>query len=324
MRQLREGLFIKKNKDRWEQVQQGTTTDADETARQFIELTDDLAYAKTFYPNSRTTQYINSLAAKIYLGIYENRREDSSRLLTFWKYDVPQVIYRYRRTILFCLFVFLLFFAVGFFSSLHDETFVREALGEDYVAMTEKNIEEGNPFGVYRSGNSFFMWLGIMINNIMVSLFYFVKGILFGILSLTELIKEAIRLGAFEHMFYAKGLGTQAVITILIHGMLELTAIIIACAAGVIMGKSILFPGTLTRLDALRTGVKDGLKIIIGLMPIFMLAAFFEGFVTRHYQMPLALSLLLLLISGTFVAGYFVIYPVWLHRKMQKHIPADA
>ena len=321
---MREGLFIKKNKDRWEKVQQEVLTDADETAKNFIELTDDLAYAKTYYPHSRTTQYINSLAAKIYLGIYENRKEDSSRILTFWKYDVPEVIYKYRRTILFCLMVFLVFFAVGFFSSLHDETFVSDALGEDYVAMTEKNIAEGNPFGVYRSGNSFFMWLGIMINNIMVSLFYFVKGILFGILSLTELIKEAIRLGAFEHMFYAKGLGAQAVITILIHGMLELTAIIIACAAGVIMGKSMLFPGTVTRLDALRTGVKDGLKIVIGLMPVFMMAAFFEGFVTRHYQMPLLLSLVLLLASGTFVAGYFVIYPALLHRKAQKQIPAYA
>ena len=305
-------------------MQQEVLTGADETAKNFIELTDDLAYAKTYYPNSRTTQYINSLAAKIYLGIYQNRKEDSSRIIKFWKYDVPAVIYQYRRTILFCLLVFLVFFAVGFFSSLHDDTFVRDALGEDYVAMTEKNIEEGNPFGIYRSGNSFFMWLGIMINNIMVSLFYFVKGILFGILSLTELIKEAIRLGAFEHMFYAKGLGAQAVITILIHGMLELTAIIIACAAGVIMGKSMLFPGTVTRLDALRTGVKDGLKIVIGLMPIFMMAAFFEGFVTRHYQMPLVVSLLLLLTSAIFVIGYFVVYPIWLHRSAQKQLLAHA
>ena len=311
---MREGLFIKKNKDRWEKVQQGNIKDADELATNFIELTDDLAYAKTFYPNSRVTHYINSLASRIYLSIYQNRKEENNRLINFWKYDVPQTIYKHRLVVLFSLALFILFFSVGFFSSMKDETFVRDALGDGYVEMTQRNIEEGNPFGVYQYGNSFLMWIGIMINNIVVSFMYFVKGILFGIFSITSLVKEAIRIGAFEHMFYAKGLGMQAVITVLIHGMLELTAIIITCSAGVVMGKSILFPGTIKRIEAFRQGVKDGLKIVIGLMPVFAMAAFFEGFVTRHYKMPIVLSLLLLFISALFIVGYFVIYPILLNK----------
>jgi uncharacterized membrane protein SpoIIM required for sporulation len=312
---VREGLFIKKNKDRWEKVQQGAISDADELAKNFIELTDDLAYAKTFYPSSRVTRYINSLAAAIYLSIYQNQKEEQSRLTQFWKYDVPTTVYKHRYTILFVLGLFLLFFAVGFFSSIHDEGFVRDALGNDYVEMTEKNIEAGNPFGVYQSGNSFLMWLGLMINNIVVSFIFFGKGLLFGIFSIPSLIKEAMRLGAFEHMFYAKGLGSQAVVTVLIHGLLELTAIIMASAAGVVMGKSVLFPGTITRLEALRIGVKDGLKIVIGLIPVFALAAFFEGFVTRYYKMPLFFSLLLLLFSAVLIIGYFVIYPILLKKS---------
>lgn len=312
---MREGLFIKKNKNRWEKVQQGAISDADELAKNFIELTDDLAYAKTFYPSSRVTRYINSLAAAIYLSIYQNQKEEQSRLLQFWKFDVPATVYKHRYTFFFALGLFLLFFGVGFFSAIHDESFVRDALGNDYVVMTEKNIEEGNPFGVYQSGNSFLMWLGLMINNIVVSFMYFAKGLLFGILSITSLIKEAMRLGAFEHMFYAKGLGSQAIITVLIHGLLELTAIIMASAAGVVMGKSVLFPGTVKRLDALRTGVKDGLKIVIGLIPVFALAAFFEGFVTRHYKMPVVYSLLLLLFSAVLIVGYFVIYPTLLFKS---------
>jgi uncharacterized membrane protein SpoIIM required for sporulation len=157
-----------------------------------------------------------------------------------------------------------------------------------------------------------------MINNIMVSLMYFVRGLLFCFLTIIALVKESVRIGAFEYLFYAKGLGGQAVLTILLHGLLELTAIIIACAAGVVLGKSFLFAGTVSRLDALRQGAKDGVKIIIGLMPVFVVAAFFEGFVTRHYRMPGYLSGTLLTLSGSFVIWYFIVYPIRLQRAKRK------
>lgn len=315
---MREGLFIKKNKDRWEKVQHGQTTNADEMATEFIQLVDDLAYAKTFYPNSRVTHYINTLASRIYLGIYQNRKEESNRLVNFWKYDLPLTIRRHHPVILFAFILFALFFCVGFFSSMHDETFVRQMLGDGYVDTTEQNIEDGNPFGIYQSGNSFFMFVGFMINNIMVSLMYFVRGLSLGILTIIALVKESVRLGAFEYMFFAKGLGGQAVLTVLLHGLLELTAIIIACAAGIVLGKSVLFPGTISRLDSLRNGAKDGVRIVVGLMPVFTVAAFFEGFVTRHYRMPLPLTLLLLSLSGFFIIWYFIVYPIRLHRRLRK------
>jgi uncharacterized membrane protein SpoIIM required for sporulation len=308
-------LFIKKNKDRWEKIHQEQAADADEMASDFTRLVDDLGYAKTFYPTSKVTQYINSLATRIYLNIYKNRKEESNRLVHFWKYDVPLTVRKHQGVILFAFILFILFFAVGFFSAKHDENFTRDVLGNGYVDMTEQNIDEGNPFGVYRSGNSFLMWLGLMINNIMVSLMYFAKGIFFGILSIYSMIKEAIRLGLFEHMFFAKGLGGKAAITVLIHGLLELTAIIIASAAGVVLGKSFLFPGTISRWKSLQIGVKDGVKIVIGLMPVFAIAAFFEGFVTRYYNMPILLSSAILLASGSFIAWYFIIYPIQLQKK---------
>jgi uncharacterized membrane protein SpoIIM required for sporulation len=312
---LREGLFIKKNKDRWERVEHETAATADEMAKDFTQLVDDLAYAKTFYPTSRITKYINSLTSRIYLGIYQNRKERSNRLVHFFKYDVPFTIGKHHVVMLFALAVFLLFFSVGFFSSLQDETFVRQVLGNGYVDMTEKNIEEGNPFNVYADSNPLYMWVRIMINNIMVSFTYFFRGILFGIPSIAALAKESMRLGAFEHMFYAKGLGSQAIVTVLLHGMLELTAIIITCGAGVIMGKSYLFPGTHSRLKSLQEGAKDGVKVVVGLVPIFIVAAFIEGFITRYYKMPLWMSLSFLFISAAFITWYFIIFPAILYRR---------
>ena len=86
-------------------------------ARDFVQLVDDLSYAKTFYPSSRVTRYINALASKIYLGIYQNRKEESNRLVRFWKYDVPLTVYKHWRIMLFSFFVFFLFYTVGFYTA---------------------------------------------------------------------------------------------------------------------------------------------------------------------------------------------------------------
>lgn len=275
---------------------------------------DDLSYAKTFYPGSRVTRYINALASKIYLGIYQNRKEESSLLLNFWKYTVPLTVYRHRRVMLFCFFLFFLFYTVGYFTARQEPNFIREVFGNSYVDETERNIAEGNPFGIYKGGNPLYMWIGIMINNIIVSFTYFGKGLLLGFLPLKELGKESMRVGVFHYLFAAKGYGVAFVLAVMIHGLLELSAIVMSCGAGVVMGISWLFPGTGSRLSAFRAGVKDGVKIVVGLIPVLMLAAFFEGFVTRYYQMPLWLNLSLLLFSAAFVLFYFLIYPLQLTK----------
>lgn len=280
-----------------------------------MHLVDDLSYAKTFYPGSRVTKYINALASKIYLGIYQNRKEESNLLLRFWKYNVPLTIYKHRRIMMFSFFLFLLFYAVGFFTARHDPAFIRDVFGNGYVDETEANIAKGNPFGIYQGGNSFYMWIGIMINNIIVSFTYFGKGLLLGIFSLQDLGKESMRVGVFHFMFASKGYAIGFLLAVMIHGLLELSAIVMACGAGVVMGTSYLFPGTKSRLAAFKEGVKDGVKIIVGLIPVLMIAAFFEGFVTRYYKMPLVLNLLLLLLSASAVLYYFLFYPVQLKRR---------
>lgn len=314
---MREGLFIKKNKHRWERLEHQAPVNPDEMASDFTKLIDDLAYAKTFYPTSRITHYVNALAAKIYLGIYRNRKEEMNPIVKLWKYGVPLAVRKHQRTILFCFIMFAVFFAIGFFSSAKDPGFVRQVLGDDYVDITEKNIREGNPFDVYRSQSSFIMWIEIMINNISLSFQYFFRGIFLGLPSLLGLAKNSIMVGVFEEMFQKHGLGVQWVLAVLIHGMFELTALIIGCAAGVILGTSFLFPKTGTRWNAFRNGAKDGVKMIIGLIPMFMVAAFFESYITRHYKMPLPLSLLILLSTTTFVIWYFIVYPIQLEKKLK-------
>ena len=123
--------------------------DADEMAKDFTQLVDDLAYAKTFYPSSKVTQFINSEASKIYLSIYKNRKEESNRLVTFWKYDLPLTIRKHHGTVLFSFIVFLIFFGIGFFVSTQDESVARVFLADGYVEPHRNNIDKGNPFGIY-------------------------------------------------------------------------------------------------------------------------------------------------------------------------------
>ncbi len=313
---MREGRFLKNNIDKWKQYQYELASDPDEMADQFTELVNDLGYAKTFYPQSNVTNYLNGLASRVYLDIYKNKKEESSRIFRFWKTELPLIIRRYHNELLYSFIIFTLFAVMAAFSAAHDETFVRGVLGDGYVEMTEENIAKGDPFGVYKSSSQLTMFLQIAVNNIQVSFLCFVLGFALSLGTAWFLFRNGVMLGAFQYYFFAKGLGWKSVLVIWIHGTLEISAIIIAGAAGFVLGNSILFPGTHKRIDSLKRGGKDGVKIMIGLVPVFLVAAFFEGFVTRYSTMPIAISITILAASLTFVIWYFVIYPIRLERKL--------
>ncbi|MET0299378.1 MAG: stage II sporulation protein M, partial [Flavitalea sp.] len=291
------------------------SSDPDEMAKEFTELVNDLGYAKTFYPHSKVTQYLNGLASKIYLGIYKNKKEDTSRFWNFWKYELPLTVSKYHRHLLYAFLIFTLFGVMAAISAAHDDTFVRGVLGDGYVEMTDENISKGDPFGVYKDKNAITMFVSIALNNIKVSFITFVAGFLLSVGTVWLLFKNGVMLGAFQYYFFAKGLGLQSVLVIWIHGTLEISAIIIAGAAGLIVGNSILFPGTLKRVQSLRNGTKDGLKIMIGLIPVFILAAFFEGFITRYSTMPRLISISILAGSLAFIIWYFVLFPIRVAKK---------
>ena len=315
---MREGRFIKKNIDKWKQYQYETATDPDEMAHQFTELVNDLGYSKTFYPHSKVTQYLNGLASRIYLGIYKNKREESSRILRFWKTELPLTVRKYHRELLYAFLLFTTFAIMAAFSAAQDQSFVRGVLGNNYVEMTEDNIARGDPFGVYKDKNRFEMFLTIALNNVKVSFMVFVGGLLLSIGTVWMLFENGMMLGSFQTFFFLKDLGWQSVLVVWVHGTLEISAIIIAGAAGLIVGNSILFPGTHKRIQSLKRGAKDGLKLMIGLVPVFIVAAFLEGYITRYSTMPKAISITILVGSFTFIIWYFVVYPIKLHRQWHK------
>ncbi|MDB5023181.1 MAG: stage sporulation protein [Mucilaginibacter sp.] len=312
---MREPLFVKQNAGKWTSFEQTPATDPDEVADRFIKITDDLAYAKTFYPKSKTTAYLNGLASKLHQSIYKNKSEKGNRFITFWNVELPLLFKKYEKQLLYSFIFFLVFCFIGALSAKYDDNFLKLILGPEYVDMTNENIAKGDPFGVYKSHQEFTMFFSIAANNIFVSLVIFVSGIIFSVGSVYYLFQNGLMLGSFEYYFFSKGLGLQSILVIWIHGTIEISSIIIAGAAGLILGNSFLFPKTYTRLASLKKGAKDGMKIAIGLVPLFIIAAFFEGFVTRHTEMPAWLSIAILTTSLFFMIWYVIIYPNKLHKN---------
>ena len=318
---MREALFVKQNSKKWKDYERLKDKSPDELAEYFISITDDLAYAKSFYPKSNTTKYLNGLASSFHQSIYKNKKEKTNRFILFWRFELPLVFYKHRKTLLYSFIFFTVFSLMGALSAKYDNTFVRLILGDDYMNMTNENIAKGDPFGVYKQGNSFLMFSQIAFNNIMVELNTFVMGIFLSVGSVYQLLNNGVMMGSFEYYFFSKGLGIQSLLVIWLHGTLEISAIIIAGGAGLILGNSILFPKTYTRIASVKNGAKDGLKIAIGLIPVFLTAALFEGFVTRHTEMPVWLSLSIILSSLSFIIWYVIIYPIILNRRINLSNP---
>jgi len=319
---MREAQFLKQNADKWKQYEEELRTrqNADLLAERFVELTDDVAYSRTFYPKSSTSKYLNGLAATFHQKIYRNKKEDRGRILNFWQFELPYLFLIYRKQFLYAFIFFIVFCAMGALSAKYDENFIRLILGDAYVNMTNENIEKGDPFGVYKSSDQLPMFLSIAFNNIRVSFIAYVLGSTFGIGTIWMLMSNGLMLGSFQYYFISKGLGLKSVSVIFVHGTLEIWSIVIAGAAGLILGNSILFPGTYARSVSFVRGGRDGLKIVFGLVPLFLVAAFLEGFVTRYDNMPWWLSWSILATSLCFLTWYFVIYPMQLKTKMERAV----
>lgn len=319
---MREASFIKRNKKKWllfeEVLSKKQKISPDKLSDLYIEVTDDLSYAKTFYPNSNTVAYLNGVAAKAHQTIYKTKKEGKNKLITFYKTEFPLEFVKYHRQLLIAFATFLFFAIVGAYSSSTDTNFVRLILGDSYVNMTLENIEKGNPMAVYGKMDEVSSFLIITLNNIRVAMYAFIYGILFSVGTLFIMMQNGIMLGSFLYFFYEKGLLWESSKVIWIHGTIEISVIIIAGCAGLVLGNGILFPKTYTRLQSFIQSFKAGLKIMVSTIPFFIVAGFLEGFVTRHTNMPNWLAIFIIVTSLFSIIYYYIIYPIKLNKQYEK------
>ncbi len=318
---MREATFINRNRDKWtklENILSGSiSVSPDELSELFIELTDDLSYARTFYPQSNITQYLNNLSFLAHKQLYKNKKEKTNRFNIFWGRELPLLVYKHQDKLMLSFLIFLTGIFIGTISAANDTTFVRLILGDTYVNQTLDNIQSGEPMAIYSSQGELNMFFAITLNNIKVAFYAFAAGVFLSFGTAYILLTNGIMLGSFQYFFYDQDLLLTSALTIWIHGTLEIAAIIIAGCAGLVIGNSVLFPGTYSRKYSFQQGAKQGMKIVVGLVPIFMTAGFLEGFVTRHStDLPIAASLSIIIGSLLLIIYYFIIYPIRLTKQI--------
>jgi uncharacterized membrane protein SpoIIM required for sporulation len=316
---MKEITFLKRNSEKWRNYEQFLQAregkDPDQLAELYVELTDDLAYARTFYPTGNTVGYLNDLAAKVHQEIYQNKRERKKRVFGFWTTELPLVFAKYQTELLVAFIVFALSTAIGALSQANNFNFVTLILGERYVEETIHNIQSGHPFGVYSGGDRLVSFLGIAVNNIRVSFFAFVAGVIFSVGSGFILLGNGIMFGAFLYFFGFYNVFDEAIFTVMLHGTIEIWAIVVGGCAGFVLGNGFLFPGSYSRGASFLRAAQDGSKIIVGLIPFFLVAAFIEGFITGNEDMSAVSRYIIVFGSLAGIIWYFIIYPNVLLRR---------
>lgn len=324
---MRETGFIKQNKEKWvefEQTLKQNKKDPDSLSNLFVQVTDDLSYSRTFYPNRSVRVYLNNLAQQVFQSIYKNKKEKGNRFAIFWKDELPFIMYQTRKELLISFLVFALAMGIGVLSSAYDPEFYHLILGERYVEMTKENIRTGDPMAVYKKMNEVDMFLGITVNNLFVAFYTFILGVIMSIGTLAFILYNGIMVGSFQYFFVEQGLFRESFLTIWMHGTLEISAIVIAGSAGIVMGNGLVFPGTYSRLQSFQVSARRAIKIMLGITPIFVFAAFIEGFLTRYTDLPDPVRLTVILLSLFFILGYFVWYPRYKANEGFENIETES
>ena len=321
---MKESKFVGKNKEKWqrfESMQKDLSSDPEALSNLYLDITDDLGYAQTYYKRRTIRVYLNQLAQRVFIGVNKYQKFSFKNVIDFWTIELPLELYRAKKYMGFALISFLAYIALGWISSSVYPDFTATVLGEGYVEMTMENIEQGNPLGVYEGGSSFMMFIQITGNNLMVSILTFFAGILFTLGTQVMLFGNGVMLGSFQHMFLKKGLLITSFLGIWIHGAFEISSIALSAGAGITAGSGWLFPGSFSRVHAFKSSFSRGAKIMLSILPFIVLAGYLESFVTRNYDtLPDASKWTIILGSFLLIGFLFVFLPIYQAQRYPERL----
>lgn len=321
---MRESQFIKRNKEKWknfESLLNENSKKPGDMREQFIQVTDDLSYSRTFYKNRSVRVYLNSLAQRIYHNLIKNKGNQWKSLKKFFTDDIQLIAYNARQQILLAFFVAILGFAIGFLTTTYDPEFPSSFFGNSYVETTKENIKSGDPLGIYKSGGPFESFIMIGSNNMRVAFMIFVAGLLFSFGAMAITFYNGIMVGVFMCFFYQYGIVKEFHLTVWMHGTIEMLSMVIECSAGILLGKGLLFPGTYTRAKAFFINARRGALLMLATIPLIVFAAFIEGYITRYTNTPDILRGSFIVACLIFMVGYFVVIPyIKFHKKNKNEL----
>lgn len=235
-----------------------------------------LSYVRSTYGDPQLTARLTRVVAGARAVIYGSQPRVGGALRIFFASTFPAAVWVARRQILIASIALLLpwlVMAVWLANSpAAIEAFAEPALREAYITNDFEAYYSSAPAAEFSSQ--------VFINNIQVSFLAFVSGIVFAVPTLALLAFNGAQVGVAAGLFHDAGQASKFWGLILPHGLLEITAIIVAGGAGLRMGWAIIVPGDRTRSQSLIEEAQRSVSIILGLIIVFILAGLIEGFVT--------------------------------------------
>jgi len=245
-----------------------------EFGRLYRRTASDLAIAREEVRDQRLVNYLNHLVARAHGAIYRSESSGFGVFLSFFRFEFPTVFRKTFRYTLTSFAVFMLAAAFAFAACYLDEGFadrvdpgLREAIAS-HTNWTE-SVNRANPLAS----------TSIQTNNITVTFMAFAGGLLGGLGTLFVLFRNGLLLGTVFELCIRYRF-REIPIFIAAHGVIELTAIFIAGGAGLLVGKALLMPGDMRRIDALVTNGLLAIKLILGCVPMLLIAGLIEGFIS--------------------------------------------
>lgn len=285
--------FVKQHRQEWKQLEHFLTTlhksrhaitgsDIDQFHRLYQKAAQNLSYSQTYFPKEEVTFYLNGLVSKSHNLLYKDQISSMKQIRHFFGAKFIGLLVEQWKFIIVAMILFILGALGSFFSVLNDPLHLYSILPAN-IAQGVDPTQLGSSDGAVDSS---LMSANIMTNNIQVAILAFAGGVTFGLLTVYLLIYNGIIVGALAALFWHHGKTYDFWAYIVPHGMIELTAIFIAGGAGLLMGYKLFVPGNLSRLYQLKRHAKRSVQLLLGTIPLFVIAGIIEGFIT-----PAAISL---------------------------------
>lgn len=255
-----------------------------ELGRIYRRTASDLAIARAESRDPRLINYLNSLVIRAHGRIYRADAQGGARIRNFFARDFPQAFRRTWRYTATAFAVFLLFSGIAFFGTRHDpdfsefagiSPFFRESVINSRQHWWER-LNDANQIGSTQ----------IFTNNIRVTFYAFALGAMFGVGTLYILAFNGAMFGSIIALTYRAGFGNDLVSFVVGHGVIELSCIFIAGGAGLLIGTALLMPGNLSRGDALKSRGMEAVRLVVGCVPLLVVAGIIEGFISPQPISP--------------------------------------
>lgn len=268
--------------------------------------TSDLALAQRDFPEQHVALYLNQLVARAHAVIYRSEPMAYRRIWRFVARGFPQT---FRQAAPFTFIAFLVFLipalAAGLSTAWQPEA-ARWLLPEEVrrlIPMIEQQeLWTDIPVGQRPYASAF-----IMQNNIRVSFLAFGSGVLAGVLTVWLMAFNGLLLGGTLGLTAHYGVGFDLATFVIGHGVIELSVIFIAGGTGLMLGWAILHPGVLRRRDALTLAAHKAVRLVVGCVPLLVIAGLIEGFISPNENLPWVFKWSVGLGSGIVLYAYLLL-----------------